>query len=232
MASTATSPPAAENPYLLAADNGPSLIPMLQANPSIASAQDPHGYSLLHAAASYNHNDLVRRLVRDFAVNVDIQDEDGESPLFWIETVEAAKVLVEELNANLSLRNHEGCTVIEKLADDADFPLVVAYLLDRETGGDHISNGETAPPQTGEATPRPPPVPGGISINLATIDQQPDAEGDIVDPELKSRIEELAQRNDFEGQEGQRQLRDLVTDAVRDHVVDNQDDREVRRRLD
>ena len=89
----------APNPYLLAADNSPELLPLLRSNPALASSQDEHGYSLVHAAASYNHLDLLRALVRDLHVDVNLKDEDDETALFVVETPEAAKVLVEELGA-------------------------------------------------------------------------------------------------------------------------------------
>jgi hypothetical protein len=82
------------NPYLLAADNPTALVTLLQEQPSLAAGQDDYGYSLVHAAASYNHLDLLRQLVHVFKVPVDLTDEDGETALFIVETVEAARVLV------------------------------------------------------------------------------------------------------------------------------------------
>ena len=77
------------NPFLLAADNSPELLPLLRENPALASAQDDHGYSLIHAAASYNHLNLLRTLVRELHVDVDLKDEDDETALFVVETPDA-----------------------------------------------------------------------------------------------------------------------------------------------
>jgi hypothetical protein len=72
------------------------------------------------------------------------------------------------------------------------------------------------------------PVPDGISINVRTM--TPDDVGEeVVDPEFKRRIEELAAREDFQGEDGQRELRELITEAIRGQVSK---DREVRRRTD
>ena len=43
---------------------------------------------------------------------------------------------------------------------------------------------------------------------------QADQVGGEPDPEFRRRIEELASRDDFQGDEGQRELRSLVSDAV------------------
>ena len=120
------------NLFLLAADNSPQLLLLLRANPALASSQDEHGYSLVHAAASYNHLDLLRILVHEFHVNVDLKDEDGETALFVAETIDCTKILVEELHANITVRGEEGKTAREKIEAEGDFPEVAVYLRVRE----------------------------------------------------------------------------------------------------
>src|ERR1700749_4309002 len=102
------------NTFLLAADNSPQLLPLLRAHPELASGQDDHGYSLLHAAASYNHLDLLRTLVREFKVNVNLRDEDDETALFVVETVDAAKMLVEERCIDAMPKCADGATAQQK----------------------------------------------------------------------------------------------------------------------
>lgn len=221
------------NVWILAADNNPSLIEHLRANPNLASAQDESGYSVLHAAISYNHLELARRLVNEFHVDVNVLDGDGESPVFSAETVEAAKVLVEELGADVSLKSSDGWTPAQKILDEGDWPLVGAYLAEAQSkamlpsgagsssGTSILSNGPT----------RPPPLPEGVSVNVGAMEEQSMGDdADVVDPEFKRRIDALAAREDFQGDEGQRQLRELITEAVRDHVVGEAGEREVRQR--
>ncbi|UZP35658.1 hypothetical protein NXS19_003474 [Fusarium pseudograminearum] len=117
------------NPFLLAADNNPTLLPLLRERPELASSQDEHGYSLVHAAASYSHLDLLRALIREFNVDVDLKDEDNETALFVVETQDAAQVLVEELGADVGHRGLEGLTAREKIEAEGDFPVVAEYLL-------------------------------------------------------------------------------------------------------
>ncbi|KAA6406967.1 MAG: hypothetical protein FRX48_09265 [Lasallia pustulata] len=196
------------NPLLLAADNSPHLLPLLRTTPCLASTQDPHGYSLLHAAASYNHLSLLRTLVHEFHVSPNITDEDAETPLFVVETVEAAQCLVEELGADVGAQNAEGETAEEKIAGEG------------EEGGVH--NGVPAAPS----------LPPNVTVNVGTMDEGPQGAGEgQVDPEFRRRIEDLAARDDFQGEEGQRQLRELISDAVRSVGSEGQE-RDVKRRIE
>jgi hypothetical protein len=211
----------ASNPFLLAADNDARLLPLLRSDPSLASSQDEHGYSIMHAAASYNHLDLLRTLVDEFRVNVDLKDEDGETALFVTETVDCAKLLVEELHSDIATRNHEGKTAREKLVEEGDFPEVAVYLRVKELEA-QVNGVQTETPTNGVHPP--PPLPEGVSVNIGSM--APEEVGEVVDTEFRRRIEELAAREDFQGEEGQRQLRELVTEALRGQV----NERDVRQR--
>lgn len=209
--------------FTLAADNPSRVLQLLQADSSIASAQDEHGYSLVHAAASYGHLELLRTLVNTYHVDVDLKDEDGETPLFGVETVEVAKVLIEELHADIKVIGSEGKNARERITDDNDFPEVAVYLRVKELEGQ--TNGGTTDVAITNGTQPPPPLPEGMSVDFGTM--APEDAGAVVDPEFRRRIEELAAREDFEGEEGQEALRNLVTEALRGEVGQ---EREVRQR--
>jgi hypothetical protein len=201
------------NPFLLAAgvdDPTPALIPLLQANLAKATEQDAHGYSLLHAAASYSHAKLLRCLVKEFHADPNkLLDEDGETCLFVVENVECARVLVEELGCRIDTRNNDGQTAREKIEAEGEFVEVAVYLRLKELGGSMDESTTT----DGTST-HPPPLPKGMTLD---IKQGEVLEGDATgppDPEFRRRIEALAARDDFQSEEGQRQLRDLITDAV------------------
>lgn len=53
-----------------------------------------------------------------------------------------------------------------------------------------------------------------------------------VDDALRQMIQELASRADFGSEETQRELKDLVTRAVHDHIVEPEVERNVRQRQD
>ncbi|KAF2995734.1 hypothetical protein E8E14_000168 [Neopestalotiopsis sp. 37M] len=213
---------ASSNPYLLAADNPTALLALLRENPSLASGQDEHGYSLVHAAASYNHLDLLRSLVRDFDVDVNLRDEDQETALFVVETIEAAKVLVDELKIDVLAKNGDGQTAKEKILEEADFPEVAEYLSTAEPSHDGgLANG--AGINGHSDLPQPP---QGMTVSMGTM-APADDNNDDVDPEFRRRIEELAARDDFHTDAGQAELRQLVEDAIAGR---NLEDRNVRQR--
>ncbi|OJK00473.1 hypothetical protein ASPACDRAFT_78414 [Aspergillus aculeatus ATCC 16872] len=216
------------NPYILAAENPSALLTLLRSNPSIASGQDEHGYSLLHAAASYGHIDLLRALVKEFNVDVNLLDEDGETCLFVTESVEIAKCLVEELGVDYNKRNDEGMAAYETIENDDSFPEVAAYL--RQVAG--VPAPAPADSSADAALNQPPPLPANLQLNLGTVSEQEANAGiDQVDPEFKRRIDELAAREDFHSEATQAQLRELVMDALRGSSIET-DERGVRRRTD
>lgn len=221
------------NNFLLAADNSPILLSRLRLDPTRAAEQDEHGYSLVHAAASYNHLDLLRTLICEFKVDVNIRDEDNESPLFVVETVEAAKVLVEELGADTSMTGTDGLTARQKIEAEGDYPAVAEYLKQVETGNINGEAHENGLSGATSAIPghslNLPPVPEGLSVTVATM-AEADVTPDEPDPEFKRRIEQLAQRADFHSVEGQAVLRQLVEDAIAGEGLTGE--RNVRQRQD
>ncbi|KAL2817845.1 hypothetical protein BJX63DRAFT_94667 [Aspergillus granulosus] len=216
------------NPFILAADNPSAVLALLQSNPSIASNQDDHGYSLLHAAASYGHIDLLRALVQQYNVNVNLLDEDGETCLFVTENLDIAKCLVEELGVDYHIKNDEGLTAQETIESDGSFPQVATYL--RQVAGipGTVADGLSVADALNPA----PPLPPNIQVNLGTVsEQEANAGTSEVDPEFKRRIDELAAREDFHSEATQNQLRQLVMDAISGSNIETQESN-VRRRID
>lgn len=231
----AQSPPSIDRLLNQVPDSPSVVLFSLRSFPDLASQQDSHGYSLLHAAASYGHEDLLRALVQELHVSPDLLDEDGETCLFVAENVAIARVIV-ELGVSISTRNSEGQTAAEKLDDEDEQPLVAAYLREAtsqstgaaastltQTGGANGSvaaqNGTAGQSESNGVHP-PPPMPNGVKINVGTMDQG--EAGEEPDAEFRRRIEELAARDDFQGEDGQRELRNLITDAVTGLAADGQ----------
>ncbi|KAK6004375.1 hypothetical protein QM012_008237 [Aureobasidium pullulans] len=224
----------------LAADKPDQVLQHLQTNPELASQQDRHGYSLLHAAASYNHPQLIQTLLSTYSVTPNLVDEDDETCLFSVETVEMARFLVEQCNVDTTHKNQEGQTAAEKFEQEGDFPEVAEYLASLVPGGAAASilaqTGNPTAQQAGAGTVAageetngavpPPPLPHGVKIDLGTMAE--DEVGEAPDPEFRRRIEELAARPDFQSEEVQKELRELVQDALGGM---RGEDREVRQRL-
>lgn len=187
------------------------VLEKLRAHPELVAKQDVHGYSLVHAAASYGHEDLLKALITEFNADVNIRDEDAETALFNVEEVRMAKVLV-ELGIDKDLPNNEGQTAQQKLSDEDEQPEVAAYLLSLSTGTNTSSTSAGQPAHEANGVQRPPPLPNGLQLNVGTMNAG-DA-GDEPDPEFRRRIEELASNPDFQGEAGQEELRRLVHDAI------------------
>ena len=226
----------------LTADHPSKVLTHLQSHPSLASHQDTHGYSLLHAAASYNHLELLKALVQTYHVDVNLRDEDGDTCLFVAESLEVVRCLVEELGVDVGQTNEEGVTALERMREEEVDEGILKYLEGRD-GADsgQSGNGEEtnaaaglAPSEgEGEEIRHPPPLPPNMTMNFGTMEEQPAvAEGEdwAPDPEFRRRIDELAASDRFNSEEGQQELRDIITDAV--HDVGASQGRDTRRRLD
>ncbi|OSS49786.1 hypothetical protein B5807_06237 [Epicoccum nigrum] len=200
-----------------------SILQTLEQHPQLATARDAHGYSLVHAAASYNQLTVLRELVQKYSADINILDEDGETALFATENTEVAKCLVEELGADVNVRNSEGKTAEEKICEEeGEGHEVYQYLRSQRTGGG------SAIAEVVEANGVPP-LPNGVQINMGTMTE--DAAGDAPDPELRRRIDELAAREDFQTPEVQEQLRQLIQEVVTGMGAD-EGDRSVRQRVE
>ena len=212
----------------LVPDNPQAVLASLSQHPSLADKQDAAGYSLLHAAISYSKLDLARSLVHTFHIDPDIVDHDEETCLYGAEDVESARCAVEELGTSIAWLNcEERKTAEDKIEEDGEFPEVAAYLRKtrEENSREHQTSSGQGQSNHGEATKRtnstpagngvhpPPPLPEGVKIDVMTVEEGTEGAGEP-DPEFKRRIEELAAREDFQGEDGQRELRSLVTDAV------------------
>ncbi|GAA6061651.1 hypothetical protein JCM10212_002528 [Sporobolomyces blumeae] len=80
------------------------------------NAKDDNSYTPLHAAASWNHPDILRYLV-EHGGDINITDDDGDTPLYVVENVGIARLVV-ELGGDPNWRNEEGVTPAEALQDE------------------------------------------------------------------------------------------------------------------
>ncbi|KAJ1984028.1 hypothetical protein H4R33_004523 [Dimargaris cristalligena] len=88
-------------------------------------AKDENGYTPLHAAVSYNHLYLVEYLLAHNA-NVNITDNDSDTPLHVCETVECAIFLVNR-RADINHQNSEGLKPHESAEENEHYD-VANYL--------------------------------------------------------------------------------------------------------
>jgi ankyrin repeat protein len=63
----------------------------------------------MHAAASYAHTELLEYLI-SVGGDINLRDDDGDTPLYVVETVEMARWMIER-GADWSVVNEEGLSV-------------------------------------------------------------------------------------------------------------------------
>ena len=222
----------------------PSILNALHTHPALALTADPHGYTLAHASASYGAHPILRALSDHLNAQTILNkpDNDGDTPLFYAETLDSARLLV-ELGAEWRAlaRNEEGLDAEGNARVNAEeagsveegkgWGDVAAYLAELKRGENADGDAtHTADPSDGTSTTsnepltHPPPLPPGITMNLNTPAAEPhnDSNAELdesslppPDPEFRRRIEALAAREGgLETEAGQRELRELVEDAV------------------
>lgn len=150
----------------------------------------------MHAAASYAHLPILEFLV-SAGGDVNLADEDGDTPLYVTESVPAAEWLVSH-GADAAHKNGEGRTAAETLNDDS--PDVAAYLRS----------------VTGEAAPAPAEdqemqdTPQGVSS------QAVDAFASQQTQELLARTQAIMEQAEKDGTNPDERLREVVERAVRE----------------
>ncbi|OSD06312.1 ankyrin [Trametes coccinea BRFM310] len=100
---------------------------------------DPNTYTPMHAAASYGHINILEYLVSRGG-DVNVTDNDGDTPLYVVENVETARWLVEH-GATVNRQNDEGMSPAQYLEED--HPEVAAFLESLSGGGSGGNSGST-----------------------------------------------------------------------------------------
>lgn len=76
------------------------------------TAADENGYTLLHAASSYNQMEILQFLLNNNA-NVNAADNDGDTALHYAGNTHTAQFLVQVAKANPNQVNAEGKTALQ-----------------------------------------------------------------------------------------------------------------------
>mmetsp|Transcript_4127 Transcript_4127/g.4833 ORF Transcript_4127/g.4833 Transcript_4127/m.4833 type:complete len:153 (-) Transcript_4127:714-1172(-) len=95
------------NIWIAASDGNISEVQQfLEANPNLLNAGDENGYTPMHAAASYNHQELIQMLLSAGA-SLDVRDTDGDTLLHHCDEPRSAEYLL-SLGCNPATTNNEG----------------------------------------------------------------------------------------------------------------------------
>ncbi|GJJ08555.1 hypothetical protein Clacol_002773 [Clathrus columnatus] len=148
--------------------------------------KDHNTYTPMHAAASYGRVDILEYLVSMDLIggNVNIKDEDNETPLFVVESIEVARWLVEH-GADIQCLNTEGNTAAQNLAEE--FPEVAAYLqaCDSSAPPTHVT---TQPPSQYVTEQTAATLTDSVMEDANAIIQSAEAEGRDPESELRDLI--------------------------------------------
>ncbi|KAG9011094.1 hypothetical protein FRB94_009237 [Tulasnella sp. JGI-2019a] len=151
---------------------------------------DPNTYTPMHAAASYAHIGMIDYLISRGG-DVNVTDDDGETPLFVVESIATARHLVEN-GATPDHRNHEGLTPAENL--DEDFPEVATYL-----------RGLTSQSEVPLPMASLPPAPSQFLAERTT---------EHLSSELVTQVQEIMERSERDGTDPDEELRRVVGDTL------------------
>ena len=91
-----------------------SSINSLQLTYNVA---DENGYTLLHAAASYNQLEIIKFLLGQNS-NINAIDNDGDTALHYSSKVDSAKLLIEIGNIDSNIKNKNGKTALESKQEE------------------------------------------------------------------------------------------------------------------
>lgn len=117
------------NIWIAASDGKTDVVERFLSQGFQAESKDPNGYTPIHAAASYAHIDLLKKLCSDpYNGNINVKDNDGDTPLHHCEDATTARVILEELGGDATLTNNEGKTALAVCEEDAENAELITYL--------------------------------------------------------------------------------------------------------
>ena len=100
-------------PYMAASEGNLALLQHALTSLNLPlSAADENGYTLLHAAASYNQVEIMQYLLTN-RVNVQATDNDGDAALHYAGSAQVAQILVQVGKANPGQRNNQGKSALQ-----------------------------------------------------------------------------------------------------------------------
>jgi len=127
-------------PWMAAADGNLALLQqsLRQLNLPVTVADEPQGYTLLQAAASYSQVPVMQWIMsqKQQRQSVALQnqiDKDGDSALHDASIVTAAKFLVEVAGTDVNIRNAAGLTALESKRQELD-----ELMADEDTEEDDV----------------------------------------------------------------------------------------------
>jgi ankyrin repeat protein len=116
-----------ENIWVAASDgNIVTVKTLIETGVHAVNEQDGNGYSAIHAAASYGHEELIRYLI-SIGANVNLKDNDGDTPILLCEEPEIFTIL-KSYGADPTAVNDLGQGIFEKVVEDEN-DVMIRFLV-------------------------------------------------------------------------------------------------------
>lgn len=205
------------NIWVAAADNQVKIVESyLDSGNFKPDVKDPNGYTPIHAAASYGHIGLLKTLISRGG-DINVQDNEGDTPLHHVEDIKTAKVMINELGADYKLKNNDGQTAADYIEEDDEFPELAQYL--RTLAHDKPAAEGTSVGSSDDLIGSLP-APGTVDGHQIRYTLENDASGDYTatpeeEEERRKKLEAIVNSENPE-----EALRELVTLAVRQGFAD------------
>lgn len=164
---------------------------------------DRAGYTAIHAAASYGHLPLLRFLVKERNGDINVQDIEGDTPLHMCELVDVAREMIQELGADVTIKNKEDMTAAETVREEGDFDELADYL-ESVTPGVTAGNTDTSALAYTEFRARDDDDEDGEEESLEAV----------IPADAAGRIDEIIRLEQTDGVNRDEELRSIVTEAI------------------
>jgi uncharacterized protein len=121
-----------ENVWIAASDGDIARVREILDNKEVESVntQDENGYSALHAAVSYGHEELIVVLLDEYKADINLRDTEGDVPLLACEEPAVLELLLSK-GADLSARNDSDQDICYKAVEDEN-ETMISYLLSKD----------------------------------------------------------------------------------------------------
>ncbi|KAG1870599.1 ankyrin repeat-containing domain protein [Suillus subalutaceus] len=159
------------------------------------NAPDEFTYTPMHAAASYGQLEILAYLFSQGG-DVNVTDEDGDTPLYAVENTETAQWLLDH-GSTLDHQNNDGVSPIEHLRED--FPEIAGYLQSRLSPSSCVMPGAVSPSR-----------PSQHQQNIAT---------ESLTSSLMQSVHDIMQRSEADGRDPDEELRQVVGRTVLEGVI-------------
>ncbi|KAI5965290.1 uncharacterized protein KGF55_001510 [Candida pseudojiufengensis] len=219
------------NIWIAASDNKLDQVKtLIESKQFNSNSKDPNGYTPIHAAVSYGYIDLLNYLLENGG-NINIQDNEGDTPLHHVEDLKIAKYLIEKLKADYKIKNNDGLTAQEFIEEEDEFPEISNYLKSLIHDKPEESNNESKNNSNEsneikkaneflESLPEPGKINNGHEIKYSLQSDTTENDENLTNEELQIRRDKIEKiLNSENPEEG---LRELVTNAVHEGLLSYQ----------